>query len=351
MTTTPLPRDLADVCCHALDRAATRVALAYENRTLEDDFALQSVRQELVAVVGTAQRWLRGQGADGEPGKQVAPFHRHRLVRLLRAGVLDEWPDQGAVGLLTVMRALEAVEPAPSDLRSEVDDGLPKALRGVLGEVGHVLRSPMGSIVMLADTLAEGRSGGVTVTQRHQLLIIHRAALGLATLAGDLLTLTDEELDAEEPEAFSVREVLTTVRDVVEPVTEARGSDLRILVDEACDSGPRLGARRLLGRALLDLALDAALQTKRGSVEVVAQHEGADKVRFSVIGTSYETPSTSVYRLLAADEEARAHRLSSGAVRRTAARRMVRELGSELERGADGARSSFLLPLRPASQD
>src|SRR5258705_337357 len=67
-------------------------------------------------------------------------------------------------------------------------------------EMAHDLRSPLTSIMFLAESMQLGQSGPVTEAQRRQLGLIRSAALSLCAAASDVLelsrsgaTLTDRE--------------------------------------------------------------------------------------------------------------------------------------------------------------
>jgi len=56
-------------------------------------------------------------------------------------------------------------------------------------EMAHDLRSPLSSILVLAESLRDGRSGGVNDVQKRQLGLIYSAALYLCAEASDLTEL------------------------------------------------------------------------------------------------------------------------------------------------------------------
>jgi signal transduction histidine kinase len=76
----------------------------------------------------------------------------------------------------------------------------------LLVEVAHDFRSPLTSILFLAEALRDGHSGPVTDVQRSQLGLVYSAAFGLASIASDIMDLAREEKDltADEAEPFSL---------------------------------------------------------------------------------------------------------------------------------------------------
>src|SRR5712664_2605025 len=77
-------------------------------------------------------------------------------------------------------------EPEPDDLASCLSG--PNGLELVV-EMAHDLRSPLTSILFLAETLERGESGPVTDAQRRQLRLTYSAALSLCATASDVLEL------------------------------------------------------------------------------------------------------------------------------------------------------------------
>src|SRR5205809_7142176 len=95
------------------------------------------------------------------------------------------------------------------------NDGL-----ALLMDVAHDLRSPLTSILVLAETLQQGQSGLVNEVQRRQLGLIYTAALGLSAVASGIIEFTQggDQLVDQEPSAFSVPGMTESVRDVLRPI-------------------------------------------------------------------------------------------------------------------------------------
>ena len=118
-----------------------------------------------------------------------------RLLALVRAAFVERasaLPSPDAAQLLRVLSAIEQV-----GLRLEADwsqhfsDRLsgPDGLELVV-EVAHDLRSPLTSILFLAETLQRARSGPVNPVQERQLGLIYSAAFGLSSVASDVMMLS-----------------------------------------------------------------------------------------------------------------------------------------------------------------
>src|SRR5882672_10707480 len=101
-------------------------------------------------------------------------------------------------------------------------------------ELAHDLRSPLTSIMFLAESMQLGQSGPINDAQRRQLGLIRSAALCLCAAASDVLELSrgGESLTDREPTPFSITDVFRSVRDLAKPLSEEKGLDLRFLAPE-----------------------------------------------------------------------------------------------------------------------
>lgn len=217
--------------------------------------------------------------------------------------------------------------------RSELDDAIRTAAdsTAVLHEVAHILQAPLGSIMMLAEVLRE--RGTELSDERHerQLRIIHMAALGLATLAGDLLRLVDPPAGTGRTESFRLGDTLEAVAHIVRPVTEFHDSDLVVVAPEGVSF---VGPAALLSRALLGLALRLAMRIRDGTMEIRAAVTDADFVTFSVMatGTGLEEAETDrLFEIFNVDTASNSYTLSSEGLGMTATAHLIRALGSSLE--------------------
>lgn len=187
------------------------------------------------------------------------------------------------IGLL---RALERV-------RQRVERRLEPDLESVFGssesallvtEMAHDMRSPLTSIRCLAEVLERGQSGPVNEMQRKQLRLIYGAALGLGTMASDVVEMAQrgESLVDVERAPFSVAEVIHGVADLVRPLAEDKGIDL---VVQRLSSDSRLGSPIALSRVLLNLTTNALKFTDSGRVEIQSRATGVNTVEFAVLDT------------------------------------------------------------------
>jgi signal transduction histidine kinase len=212
-----------------------------------------------------------------------------RVLELLREAVILQWDsggNPGAAAMLATLQRFEAVraaiDPQWSEFFSSRLSG-PGALELIV-EVAHDLRSPLTSVLFLAETLQRGQSGAVNDVQHRQLGLIYSAALGLSAVTSDIIELArggDRLLDPH-PSPFSITEILESVRDIVHPIAEEKGLGIRLTPPE---SDKRLGFPLALSRVLLNLTTNALKFTDEGYVEISCRTEPPGSVEFSVRDT------------------------------------------------------------------
>ena len=200
-------------------------------------------------------------------------------------------------------------------------------------EMAHDLRSPLTSVMFLAESLQQGQGGPVTETQRRQLGLIYSAALCLCTAASDVLELArgGVRLVEREPTPFSVVEMFGSVRSMIQPLVEERGLDVRFgyPVPER-----RTGHARALSRVLLNLATNAVKYTDTGFVEIAARPLTPVRLEFSVrdTGPGLEADAReAVFRPFRTATPGLRQQFSSSGLGLAICRKLVHAMGSELE--------------------
>lgn len=223
-------------------------------------------------------------------------------------------------------------------------------------EMAHDLRSPLSSILMLAESLRDGQGGAVNEAQRRQLGLIYSAALSLCSTASDLTELArgGKRLLEPQPGLFSVREVLLAVRDMVRPLAEEKG--LRVELEFPWPD-QRLGHTRPLSRALLNLTTNALKFTERGHVAIGGRATSRTRVEFSVQDTGPGIQAASLANLYAPVRRAASlelrHHFSSSGLGLAITRKLVTAMGSQLHCDTTpgvGTRFRFELELAPADE-
>ena len=210
-------------------------------------------------------------------------------IDILRQRLLATWPveeTESVAARLSVMNTLER-------LRSEATRGRDAGLlspfsAGSGGELvvqlAHDLRSPLTSILFLAETLGRGQSGELNELQHRQLGLIYSAALGLASISGDVINLAKggEGLVEAEPTPFSIGEIFASVRNMVSPLADEKGLELKL---NHSVSDHWKGHPLALSRVLLNLTTNALKFTEDGFVEIGVRATGLTSLEFWVKDT------------------------------------------------------------------
>ena len=265
-------------------------------------FSTDAVSQTEVAasvaeVVSHVAHAASSPDAPADESSPPAPLAR-RVLELLRRRLIEHDPPVAPDHLLRLLRAIERVatehEPRWSERFQDRMTG-PSGL-DLIVEVAHDLRSPLTSILFLAETMLRGRSGPLTALQERQLGLVYSAAFGLNAVASDVIELVrgGDRLVRDELQPFSVADVLEAVRDIVLPIAEEKGLTL------TCE-GPardhRLGHPSALNRVLLNLTTNALKFTSQGGVTVVIADAGDDLVECSVRDSGRGIPDAAMETL------------------------------------------------------
>ena len=291
----PLPVELIG----ALQVAGAQVEGGW-HQVAEDSPAQEEVRA-LVALLCTGIR-VAAEGPEADLVALPTSVLARRLLELIRRSFLEQLrlastpPDTAS--LLQVLTGIERVhQRIEPDWAQHFADRLsgPDGMELVV-EVAHDLRSPLTSILFLAETLHRGRSGPINGVQERQLGLIYSAAFGLSSLASDVIELArggDRLVDLD-PIPFSITDIFESVRDIVQPIAEEKGLSVRL---SAPATDFRVGHPVALSRVLLNLTTNALKFTSEGYVEVLGKEVSGTGVEFSVRDTGKGIPPQAMLTL------------------------------------------------------
>ena len=200
-------------------------------------------------------------------------------------------------------------------------------------EFVHDMRSPLNSLLLLADRLQQGWSGPLTPLQIRQLRLIYAAAHALNTVTTNALQMTRERDLLEEPEAraFSVTKLLSEVQDVVRTLAAQKGLEVSFIrpnVDR------RLGHPIELHRILLNLVTNALKFTRAGAISVSVVDRDATHVEFAVQDTGpgiHSSAQETLFQPFRRSSGARGATFSSTGLGLAITQRLVSALGGQLE--------------------
>lgn len=339
-------------------RDAVLWAQAEWERVIEHAAGAEEAAAHLAQLATAVRQQASGLAVDpaGLPRNPLA----RRLLALVRGAFLERVqalppPDPGQVLrlLLAMERVGQQLEP---DWSRHFADRLsaPDGLELVV-EVAHDLRSPLTSILFLAETLQRGRSGPVNPVQERQLGLIYSAAFGLSSVASDVIELArggDRLVDLD-PIPFSVTDILESVRDIVQPIAEEKSLSVRLTPPEA---DFRIGHPVALSRVLLNLTTNALKFTAEGFVEVTARQVSTRKVEFSVRDTGRGIPPQSMATLFEPfrrRQKPGEYAFSGSGLGLSICRKLVEAMGSSLQVETSqgvGTRFHFVLDLPLAGE-
>jgi signal transduction histidine kinase len=339
-------------------REAVLWAQAEWERAVEHAAAMDEVTAHLAQLCAA----IRQQASGLNPDLAALPRNAlsRRLVGLIRAAFIERaqaLPAPDAGQLLQVLGAIEQVSVRlEADWSQHFADRLsgPDGLELVV-EVAHDLRSPLTSILFLAETLQRARSGPVNPVQERQLGLIYSAAFGLSSVASDVIELArggDRLVDLD-PIPFSVTDILESVRDIVQPIAEEKSLSVQLATPEA---DFRIGHPVALSRVLLNLTTNALKFTAEGFVEVTARETGIRAVEFSVRDTGRGIPPQSMatlYEPFRRRQKPGEYAFSGSGLGLSICRKLVEAMGSTLEvetAPGYGTRFHFVLDLPLAGE-
>ncbi|MBK6486529.1 MAG: HAMP domain-containing histidine kinase [Gemmatimonadetes bacterium] len=342
----------------ALTAAAADVAATWD-ATEQGSPSATDVRAALGAMTDGICRATSGGRA--EMARLPAFVPARRLLERLRRAFLDqcEAPDVRAESpdVVDVLRGFERVQDA---LDLDAAHRFASRLTGsdaqqLVVEMAHDMRSPLGSILILAERLRAGAGGEVAPIQQRQLGLIYSAAFGLSTLAGDVIELArgGTTLMDQQPMAFSVSDVLQSLLDILRPMAEEKRLTMRCTGPTA---DARVGHPAALNRVLLNLATNAIKFTNTGSVEVSCRELDRTRVEFSVRDTGRGIPSHVMANLFEAFRQRHApgdYAFSSAGLGLSICQTLVGAMGAELGVETElekGTRFHFVLDLPQPSR-
>jgi nitrogen-specific signal transduction histidine kinase len=354
----PTPVELPGDLRALLERAVSRVQAEWPGLESESHIAEEIQVHSGLLHTAILQR-LNGEEPDLTEVTR-SPLTRH-LMDLIRRFMLNEVETtNGRLAGEHVVRVVCAMEHVSHRLDPDWAQHFADRLSGPNGlelvvEVAHDIRSPLTSILFLAETLQRGRSGAINDIQERQLGLIYSAAFGLSSMASDVIELArggDRLVDLD-PIPFSVTDILESVRDIVLPIAEEKGLAVRI---SPPGSDFRVGHPVALSRVLLNLTTNALKFTDEGNVEMIARQTTRTGIEFSVRDTGRGIPPQAMNTLFLPFRrrvKSGDYKFSGAGLGLSICRKLVEAMAAELrvETSPDtGTRFYFELDLPQASQ-
>lgn len=326
---------------HAADKTATSIAHGTKQTRLE-------VRERLNEVISWVVRNLR---EGGDNAIDDSPVIAREYVSTLKVNFLTELASTAELDANEVVGTLIRLD-AAEEAWKRTDRG--KFISRLTGAdcadavvaIAHDIRSPLGSILLLVDSLRRAERASPNPVRERQLGLIYGAAFGLSTTVSNLIAAArGDGLVQGSPAPFSVSEIMHSVSDIVQPMCEEKGIPLGI---EFPENDARVGYASAIQQSLLNLTSNALRYTDAGAVGIGCSEVMGDRVEFWVEDTGPGIPDEVLERLCYGfPPEGVKLRFSSAGLGLAIVRTLVEAMGSTLQvdSGSEGTRFSFILSL------
>jgi signal transduction histidine kinase len=342
----------------ALDDAAAQVCAEWELSTY-GPVSAADLRVTAAGLCEGVRRLLEGRQPEVAGLPPLTPVRR--VLEEIRRSFLGRADDMdGNDAARQILRVVGAMERLQKALDLDSAHRFTSRLSGadaqqLVVEIAHDMRSPLGSILILAERLRYGGNTNLTPVQERQLGLVYSAAFGLSSLAGDVIELArgGATLVDQRPMPFSVSDVLQSILDILRPMAEEKSIAIR-------GSGPeadvRIGFQAALNRVLLNLATNALKFTNAGSVDILCRQIDRTRIEFSVRDTGRGIPPHVLSSLFEAFRQRQItgdYAFSSAGLGLSICHKLVLAMGGELKVETElekGTRFSFELDLPQPSR-
>lgn len=304
-------------------------------------------RQELISAVGHEYRAIH------KDGSEVWLEANPRLV-LNGAGQLTEMVD--VVRNITARKEAEAT----LEVARATAEAAALAKSEFLANMSHELRTPLTSIIGFSRVIGVG--GGLSETDRRHLGLVQQAGETLLSVVNDILDFSKLEAGAValDPVAFSSRDLVSGVADLLKAQADAKGLSLTCRIE---DDARLFGDAARLRQVVMNLVGNAVKFTEAGSVDISArtQPDAHGRMFLSVdvadsgVGIDPEQIERLFDRFSQADNSV-SRRFGGTGLGLAISRRLIGLMGGEIGARSDGPLGStfwFRVPLdiAPAEQE
>ncbi|MEK7392598.1 MAG: response regulator [Fibrobacterota bacterium] len=235
-----------------------------------------------------------------------------------------------------------------------------------LANMSHELRTPLNSLLLLSQSLSENKKGNLTPEQVQSAKIILGSGSDLLALINEILDLSKIEAGRMELQLapIVVAEFAASVRESFVHMTDEKGLELRVVVDDHAPS-EFVSDRRRLDQVVRNLMSNAIKFTETGSVTLTVSTRGAAQpqggatrprlaieVRDTGIGIAPEHRNL-VFEAFQQVDGGTARRYGGTGLGLSISRELAKLLGGEISLESqigEGSSFTLLIPLAPSSQ-
>jgi len=161
-----------------------------------------------------------------------------------------------------------------------------------LANMSHELRSPLNSVIVLSQLLADNPDGNLTGKQVEFAETINRSAKDLLSLINDILDLSKVEAGRLEMtfESFPLGELVRDLENLFSPVAEMKSLEFKVEMEKGLPE-KIVSDRHRLAQVLRNLLSNAFKFTEKGEVKLKVFTPEPGKVAFSVEDTGIGIPA------------------------------------------------------------
>jgi signal transduction histidine kinase len=212
------------------------------------------------------------EGAAGVERLRSELAERDEMIRALRGELEDT--NRGVLSLYAELDERAEYLRRAADLKTRI-----------LSDMGHELRTPIHSILTIAQFLLQRLDGGLTDEQDKQVRIIRNTARDLSQFIDDLLDLAKAQAGKVPVRAgtFAVGQLFNTLRGIFRP--RAQDGNVQLVFDEPPEMPSLVTDESKLSQILRNFVANALKFTREGEVRVSATTGPGDVVIFSVSDT------------------------------------------------------------------
>lgn len=225
-----------------------------------------------------------------------------------------------------------------------------EAKSSFLAAMSHELRTPLTAIIGYEELLADGITGPVTDSQRHQLGRIKASATHLLGLIDEILTYSRVEAGREEPhfESLCVESALAEAASIIEPLVLDRGLTLELTLEPTVKGAHVQTDAQKVRQILVNLLSNATKFTPEGKIALGARREG-QQLLFYVRDTGIGIAEEHRHRIFEPFWQVNSpatRKIAGTGLGLTVSRRLAHMIGGELTvDSAPGNGSTFTLEL------
>ena len=228
-----------------------------------------------------------------------------------------------------------------------------KAKSEFLANMSHELRTPLNSLLILASSLAENKSGNLMDTDQEAAKVIYQSGNDLLVLINDILDLAKIEagrilVNAEE---FKINDLANDLQAQFKHVASSKSLHFEICLDDHLPQTVYSDIQRV-SQVLKNLLSNAIKFTHQGKITLTAKQIDSDTLVFCVSDTGIGIPKNrleSIFEAFEQVDKSTSRHYGGTGLGLSISKELAHMLGGELSVRSDynnGSEFTFTLPIR-----